>query len=816
MPHSPVPFFRRLALLLLLLPAFFLGAADDEGAPVRCDTSRLVAGRFPIPRQRTVSTKSGGAPTPNYIGDYSALENALVQGWNDLATEIDITALSISVDDIQDLYYNILNLHGECFHVDWFSYYSRNGYITRLRPTYLTTDAATIAAMRQQLEAATAKALAQLRPGMTDLEKALVLHDYLAANCEYDYTLALDHIRDAYGPLVLKRAVCAGYAIAYAHLLRRAGIPADYIVSDYEDHAWNAVQIDGKWYHVDVTWDDGDTPERFHHGYFLLSDSRLKNNPGYSPHRMWDYPAYGCTSTRFDSYFWRNAADGALPCIDGQTYAIKDGTGELYAYIPATGKGSRVCRLPEETWYVWGSSTSYYTSPYNCLAAFNGMLVFNGRDDLYLFNPLDGTYAAIPAELPSNGYRYGVRVDEGTSLYAVTRQAPNGTPSYTKINWTKVTSVAVSPAEKAYTATGTSATKALQLSATVSPASATCKFVQWRSDNEAVATVASNGKVTVHLAARGTATITATAYDGGFQAHCDITVENPVYDITLAASPNEGGRATGGGTYELGVAVTLVATPETGYDFTGWYNGNTLLSTSATYSFAAAASIVCTARFALHPCAITAASSADGQGTVSGAETFPYGTAVTLVATPAFGHDFLGWYQGDTLVSTDLEYTFTATGDAAFTARFQPHPYAIELALARGWNLIGLPFDLDADSDARIRAEILFLPDGKKTARRRVTPGTPLPGGTVLWLYHDGSPCTLPLTGTCSPLRAVPATSAVTPIMSSALPDAALLKVWNAYRWDPAARIFTPATSLAPGEAVLLATPPRGNILPVE
>ena len=67
--------------------------------------------------------------------------------------------------------------------------------------------------------------------------------------------------------------------------------------------------------------------------------------------------------------------------------------------------------------------------------------------------------------------------------------------------------------------------KTLQLTATVTPASATNKAVTWKSSNTKIATVSSTGKVTAKSA--GTVTITCTAKDGsGKKATCKITVYN--------------------------------------------------------------------------------------------------------------------------------------------------------------------------------------------------------------------------------------------------------------------------------------------------
>lgn len=57
--------------------------------------------------------------------------------------------------------------------------------------------------------------------------------------------------------------VCEGYARTYLYLLQRMGIKSIYIGgAAFENgkgnilHAWNKVQIDGKWYNADPTWDD--------------------------------------------------------------------------------------------------------------------------------------------------------------------------------------------------------------------------------------------------------------------------------------------------------------------------------------------------------------------------------------------------------------------------------------------------------------------------------------------------------------------------------------------------------------------------------
>ncbi len=74
---------------------------------------------------------------------------------------------------------------------------------------------------------------------------------------------------------------------------------------------------------------------------------------------------------------------------------------------------------------------------------------------------------------------------------------------------------------------------------------------------------------------------------------------------------------------------------------------------------------------------ITATSANNEQGSV-GVTTEPtsdgkyaHGTEVTVTATPQSGYSFLQWKVGETSVSTDASYTFTATEDVALTADFK-------------------------------------------------------------------------------------------------------------------------------------------------
>ncbi len=140
---------------------------------------------------------------------------------------------------------------------------SNDQVVVSVRPEYSMTGSKLSSA-----KAALNKKVDELTKGLSgksDYEKSLILHDRVAKAVDYVFT---DNDQTAYGALVEGKAVCAGYSKAYQLLLHKVGIPA-WCVMGYsnnpatnnpESHEWNLVQLDGKWYYTDVTWDDqGDT-----------------------------------------------------------------------------------------------------------------------------------------------------------------------------------------------------------------------------------------------------------------------------------------------------------------------------------------------------------------------------------------------------------------------------------------------------------------------------------------------------------------------------------------------------------------------------
>ena len=124
--------------------------------------------------------------------------------------------------------------------------------------------------------------------GMSRYEKIRAVHNWFIRNVKYDYyryqfgrVPAVSH--KAEGALLKKVAVCDGYAHAFQMVMKKLKIPCRFVVggSSGVGHGWNMVKLGGKWYHIDVTFDDpivndSNKNTKPYYTYFLKSSSVMK------------------------------------------------------------------------------------------------------------------------------------------------------------------------------------------------------------------------------------------------------------------------------------------------------------------------------------------------------------------------------------------------------------------------------------------------------------------------------------------------------------------------------------------------------------
>lgn len=100
----------------------------------------------------------------------------------------------------------------------------------------------------------------------TDYNKMLIINEWLLANNSYNHSSDMsDYAYIAPSALIYgnksdttKYPVCEGYAEAFKMICDKAGINCVCGEAFYQNagHKWNLVQLDGKWYYYDATWND--------------------------------------------------------------------------------------------------------------------------------------------------------------------------------------------------------------------------------------------------------------------------------------------------------------------------------------------------------------------------------------------------------------------------------------------------------------------------------------------------------------------------------------------------------------------------------
>jgi len=149
------------------------------------------------------------------------------------------------------------------------------------------------------------------------------------------------------------------------------------------------------------------------------------------------------------------------------------------------------------------------------------------------------------------------------------------------------------------------------------------------------------------------------------------------YLITTVSSPNEGGTTSGGGAFDHGDLVELIATPAVGYNFVNWTEDVNVVSADSAFSFNAEGSRTLVANFVIKQYDVALSILPASSGVVTGNDTYDHGSTVNVVATPAVGWKFDDWKENNLVVSTDSVFTFIIVDDRNLVANFSKKIYTI-------------------------------------------------------------------------------------------------------------------------------------------
>ena len=387
-----------------------------------------------------------------------------------------------------------------------------------------------------------------IKEDMTDAEKALLIHDYLVLNIQYDYENYLknkqdktyvlpDSDYDIYGALIEGKAVCQGYSLAYKYLMEFAGFEKIGFAST-DSHIWNTVTINDEGYYVDCTWDDPswDTLGNVKHTYLLQGKADFSGHgSNYESDRE-------CNGTEFSNMFWKRVNTGIF-YIKGKYYYI-DSLGDLCAKNSIYSDFTQVIKsLSIEKNDNWN-----YTNAAK-LAVSDNYAVYHDEKNLYACTYTgDKSGVLYTPDTTQEEMIFGITAKNDVLSYGIKNvsdmETNGGVAEQTIYTYqlpedpfnVAVKSVSISGKDTLYIriVDGKEVYEQANLTARIYPEDATNQIIRtWTSSNPSVVMVDINGKI--KGLSVGEAVIKAVSADGPY---AEYTVK-VVYDGDVTASDGE-------------------------------------------------------------------------------------------------------------------------------------------------------------------------------------------------------------------------------------------------------------------------------------
>lgn len=230
----------------------------------------------------------------------------IVEGCANAEKQITLSSMfspdeKITEDELDLIFQAVVSDYPEYFWLTGgydYTYNAISNSVFSVEPSY-AMEGSRLISSKAALQAVTATLTSGLE-GKSEYEKALILHDRLAAHVTYTET---ENDQTVYGALVEGKAVCAGYAKAYHYLLETVGVESWSVTGESisptskekEGHRWSMAKINGNWCYIDVTWDDQESVT--YPAYFGLSLSEM--NVDHFPDTFKNYLPEGSNENNF-------------------------------------------------------------------------------------------------------------------------------------------------------------------------------------------------------------------------------------------------------------------------------------------------------------------------------------------------------------------------------------------------------------------------------------------------------------------------------------------------------------------------------------
>lgn len=205
--------------------------------------------------------------------------------------------------DFYRIYFMVRLDHPEIFYSTRFSYrFYEHADNMEVIPEYMFTGSK----LKSHIQAMDARVrkLARAAEKMNEREKEKYIHDFICDSVTYD-KLKKDYSHEIIGPLGNGVGVCEGIAKTVKILCDALGVWCIIALSEANPekgikyrHAWNVIKIDGKYYHLDVTFDNSLSKDGVvRYDYFNLPDVQIQRD-----HERYVYPLPECKDGKSTYY----------------------------------------------------------------------------------------------------------------------------------------------------------------------------------------------------------------------------------------------------------------------------------------------------------------------------------------------------------------------------------------------------------------------------------------------------------------------------------------------------------------------------------
>lgn len=200
----------------------------------------------------------------------------------------------------------------------------------------------------------------------TQYDAELMAHDWLVEHLDYHNDPSMKgraSYQTIYGAFHDGQANCMGYANAMLYLMQRLGMDATIVTGtatrddgSSEAHEWNMVNLDGRWYHVDVCWDDPVTTDPnatgmgIDHGYMNVNDDQISRNHAIDDTWGIGTPPKSTGDTDAVDYYTRNGLmvksdDGMKSLVSSHADGLMDGEPLSMRFMNDSAYGNAKSRI---------------------------------------------------------------------------------------------------------------------------------------------------------------------------------------------------------------------------------------------------------------------------------------------------------------------------------------------------------------------------------------------------------------------------------------------------------------------------------------